>query len=523
MTMPENTDANLTLPCIVAALRADVADEELVLTLVFHPDTRRIGQRAVVPKCSARAPWVVGRRCPDFGSAQEDDAAPLEDQHISRQALQFDYSGGKLLIHRPQGASRCRISGNELYEFTSLGQEELRAGVPLLLGHSIVLLLRLVKVGFPATVTQVGDDLLRGSSVCMQGIREQLALAAASDLDVLIRGETGTGKELAAAIIHRGSARNEQALVSVNMSAIPRELAPAILFGSVRGAFTGADKAMPGYFEQAEGGSLFLDEIGDTSVEVQPQLLRALQQREVQSVGGPVRHVDVRVISATDADIEGRDCGFKAALRHRLGACEVLLPPLREHPEDVGEILLLFLAKSVHEHGRSALLPNAASPAIDIAAWATLFFSFLCYRWPGNVRELANAAQQVVLASTDTPVLTDSLRSTLSGADENTADTAAPPRRTLQDVDDEQFDKAMASCGFEPLGVARQLGVSRTAVYRRIEASGGRYRLANQIPQDELQQALAEHAGNSSAVATQLGVSLHSLRTRLRQLSLDWH
>ena len=521
--MLDNTDTNRTLPAMTAMLRTEVVPEELALTLVFHPDTHRIGQRAVVPKCSATAPWVMGRCSPDFGQGEEHGAAPLLDLHISRRALQFDYSGGQLLLHRLQGASRCRVAGSELYDFTSLGQDELRAGVPLLLGHSIVLLLRLVKVGLPAIVKPVADDFLRGSSPCMQGLREHLATVAASDLDVLIRGETGTGKELAATAIHRASRRNTGPLVNVNMSAIPRELAPAALFGSARGAFTGADRAAPGYFDQAAGGSLFLDEIGDTFAEVQPQLLRALQQREVQSVGGPVRHVDVRVIAATDADIDSHDCGFKAALRHRLGACEILMPALREHPEDVGELLLFFLQKSVHEQGRSALLPHAQSRALDIAAWASLFFSFLCYRWPGNVRELANAAQQLVLASTTTPVLTDSLRSTLSGIGDSNVSSQLPPRRRMQDIENDQFDQAMLSSGFEPLGVARLLGVSRTAVYRRIEASGGRYRLANQIPQDELQSALAEHAGSSRAVAAQLRVSLNSLRNRLRQLPLDWH
>ncbi len=128
-------------------------------------------------------------------------------------------------------------------------------------------------------------------------------------------------------------------------------------------------------------------------------MLRALQQREIQAVGGAIRRVDVRVISATDAVLEGESCDFKAALRHRLGACEIVLPPLREHPEDIGELLLYFLRRSAAEIGRTALLPHAQSPATDIAAWAVLFFSFLCYRWPGNVRELANFAQQVVLAS----------------------------------------------------------------------------------------------------------------------------
>ena len=188
-------------------------------------------------------------------------------------------------------------------------------------------------------------------------------------------------------------------MVSVNMAAIPSELAAAALFGSSRGAFTGADRTTLGYFEQAQGGSLFLDEIGEASLEVQPLLLRALQQREIQVVGGVIRRIDVRVISATDAALDAVGCDFKAALRHRLGAFEIVLPPLREHPEDIGELLLYFLQGSAAEAQRSEVLPHAQSPERDIAAWAILFFRFVSYSWPGNVRELANFAQQIILAS----------------------------------------------------------------------------------------------------------------------------
>jgi len=302
------------------------------------------------------------------------------------------------------------------------------------------------------------------------------------------------------------------------MAAIPSELAAAALFGSARGAFTGADRAVPGYFEQAQGGTLFLDEIGDTSAAVQPLLLRALQQREIQAVGGAIRHVDVRVISATDADLDAETCDFKAALRHRLGACEIVLPLLREHAEDIGELLLHFLHSSAAAAGRPALLPHAQSAASDIAAWAVLFYSFLCYRWPGNVRELANFAQQLVLASAQVPILNDTLRAALATTRGSTP--VAPgqlPRRRMQDISDERFDQAMVTNGCEVQRVARQLGVSRAAVYRRI-AESTRYRLASAIPTDELQRLLLEHGGDSVAVARQLGVSMSSLRSQLRRL-----
>ena len=304
------------------------------------------------------------------------------------------------------------------------------------------------------------------------------------------------------------------------MAAIPSDLAASALFGSARGAFTGASQTVAGYFEQAQGGTLFLDEIGDAAIEVQPQLLRALQEREIQAVGGPIRQVDVRIISATDAALDSQSGDFKAALRHRLGACEILLPPLRQHPEDIGELLLYFLRNSALDAGRTDLLPDVQSAAPDVAAWAMLFLAFLSYQWPGNVRELANYAQQVVLASERTPVMNDILRSAMLAPDSPSSFSGRVKRRKMQDVDKETFNRAMDANDFEVARVAQQLTVSRAAVYRRIEASP-RYRLASEIPQQELQQLMMEEAGDSVSVARQLRVSLNSLRNRLRKLPVE--
>jgi two-component system nitrogen regulation response regulator GlnG len=355
----------------------------------------------------------------------------------------------------------------------------------------------------------------------MSDIREQVARAGSSDLDVLIRGETGTGKELAATAIHRASRRAGAPMVSVNMAAIPSELAASALFGNARGAFTGASQAVLGYFQQAEGGTLFLDEIGDAAPEVQPQLLRALQQREIQAVGGPIRRVDVRVISATDAELDGEGSDFKAALRHRLGACEITLPPLREHPEDIGELLLYFLRESAAAVGRDDFLPDVHSAAPVIATWAVLYFAFLSYHWPGNVRELANFAQQVVLASERTPMLNAHLRAAMMGGGTSaSAFSGRLKRRKMQDIDDDTFEQAMLANDCDVFRVAQQLGVSRAAVYRRIEASP-RYCLASEIPPQDLQRLMEAHAGDTATVARELRVSHNSLRNQLRKLPAE--
>jgi len=521
--MMRRADTDLTLPSIIAVLGGAPAGLDLVLTIIFHADTDRIGHKAVVPLQTGDVPWVLGRRSPEFMGTGGHAPAALDDAHVSRRALQFSYQGKRLTIVRFDSASRCRVGLTELHSSVELRWDALLEGVPLMLGHSIVLMLRLSKRSDKKDQTSGHGDPLRGNSACMEDIRAQVARAAKSDLDVLIRGETGTGKELVATAIHQASGRAGGAMIRVNMAAIPNGLAASALFGSTRGAFTGADRATPGYFEQAQGGSLFLDEIGDASLDVQPLLLRALQQREIQAVGGAIKHVDVRVISATDAALEGEGCDFKAALRHRLGACEIVLPPLHEHPEDIGELLLHFLQRSAAETARAELLPHAQSLARDIAAWAILFFRFVSYRWPGNVRELVNFAQQIVLASEKTPILNENLQLTLLRKNTKAHSVKRlPPRRKIQDIDDDTFDQAMVSNGSEALRVALQLGVSRGAVYRRIKMSP-RYRLATEFSLDELQRVLSEHGGDSMAVARQLQVSVNSLRCHLRNLRLFCH
>ncbi|MDG2045956.1 MAG: sigma 54-interacting transcriptional regulator [Halioglobus sp.] len=518
--MMRRAGTDLTLPSIVAALGGAHAKSDLVLTIIFHADTARIGHKAMVPLRSGDAPWVLGRYSPQFTGTCEQMPAGLDDVYVSRSALQFHYQGKRLMICRFDTASRCRVGSAELHSSVELSRETLFEGIPLMLGHSIVLLLRLTKRGAARHQISAHCASLRGQSDCMETLRQQVARTARSDLDVLIRGETGTGKELIATAIHQSSERASGPMVRVNMAAIPSALAVSALFGSARGAFTGADRTTSGYFEQAEGGSLFLDEIGDVALDVQPLLLRVLEQREIQTVGGPIRRVNVRVIAATDAALAGKDCQLKGALRHRLGACEITLPALHEHPEDMGELLLHFLQCSAAEAKRTELLPHAQSPARDIAAWAILFFRLVRYSWPGNVRELINFAQQIVLASENIPVLNENLQLTLSSKTANAQSAEGSlSRRKIHDIDDETFDQAMVSNGSEASRVALQLGVSRGAVYRRIKRSS-RYRLATEISPGELQRELTRHGGDSRIVAKQLQVSVNSLRCHLRNLRL---
>jgi len=462
----------------------------------------------------------MGRRSPIFERGGELVTGSLGEPHVSRQALALSASGEGILLRRLPASSRCRVAGRELDGEIVLTEAQLHRGVPLLLGHAVVLLLRYMQWSKSGAEPPALDHGMRGSSHYMANLREHIEQVAASDLDVLIRGETGTGKELVAAAIHRASARASGPMVSVNMTAIPQGLAAASLFGSARGAFTGAHKASDGYFTQAEGGSLFLDEIGDTPPELQPQLLRALQEREIQLVGGPVRRADVRIISATDVDIEAEGCGFRAALKHRLGGCEIRLAPLREHPEDIGELSMHYLLNYCEETGTDLELPTQQSAGLELAAWADLFYRFLCYRWPGNVRQLGNFVGQVVVASNRGLKVPDSvdraLRESVPSGPRAMADlNYISERRPIHQVTEDELDRVLEDSGFEVARTARRLGVSRQAVYRRIEASP-RHRLAEQVPLVELQGTMAANGGDVAATALALRVSASGLRARLR-------
>jgi len=522
--MSSSTDADLTLPSVTAALSVEHEQQWLRFTIVYHPDTARIGHTALVPDLLETSSWVMGRRSPVFAGAISCAGAALDERDISRQALALTQVADGIALRRLPGASRCRVMGAGLDDHITLPWEQLRAGVPLLLGHSVVLLLRWGS-GAASAVAESGSGELRGSSPYMNRLREQIEQVGCSGLDVLVRGETGTGKELVAAALHRSSQRASGPMVNVNMAAIPPGLAAATLFGSARGAYTGSTRANAGFFSQADGGTLFLDEIGDTPAEVQPQLLRALQQREIQAVGGGIHKVDVRVVSATDATLEGENCDFSSALRHRLGAVEINLLPLREHPEDIGELLAHFLDSSSRALGRTPVFQAHTSSALETASWAELFYSCLRYDWPGNVRELANCASQVVVASANGCALPDKIRVALQAVtgDGNPAEAGVGPalKRRMGDVDESEFTQALRDSAYEVAKAARLLGVSRQSVYRRMGVSG-QYRLAGQVPQAELERVLSSHGGDTGAAALDLKISLSSLRSRLRGSGLTW-
>ena len=238
-------------------------------------------------------------------------------------------------------------------------------------------------------VNALKGTFLAGKSPAMRRVMDEIRAVAVTDAAVLLTGETGTGKELAARAIHALGPRKDGPFVAVNVAALPKDLVEATLFGHERGAFTGATQSHPGRFETARGGTLLLDEIGELDPGLQVKLLRVLQEGEFERVGGSKTiHCDVRVVAATNRDLREdiRTQRFRQDLYFRLAVVPLALPPLRERLEDVPELVSLFLDRYARKHARPR-------PAVD----EKVLDHFCHYDWPGNVRELEHLIQRLIV------------------------------------------------------------------------------------------------------------------------------
>jgi formate hydrogenlyase transcriptional activator len=304
----------------------------------------------------------------------------------------------------------------------------------------------------------------------MKALLEQVRRVAPSDSTVLIRGETGTGKEGLARRVHAWSPRRERPFVAVNLGALPEGLVESELFGHEKGAFTGALRRRPGRFEQAEGGTIFLDEVGDAPPSVQVRLLRVLQEKELDRVGGtePVR-VDVRVVAATNRDLQARVAAgtFREDLYYRLAVFPVTLPPLRERPEDLRPLVEHFLARHSAQLGRRP-------PEVPEGFWAAL----RPHGWPGNVRELENLVQRALILS---PGDLLELPGPLGGEPARPPSAPAlaePEERPLGTFDDEVrgvIERALEGSGgriYGPHGAAARLGLKPSTLQGKMKRYG---------------------------------------------------
>ena len=300
---------------------------------------------------------------------------------------------------------------------------------------------------------------LSGDSPAMKRVRQAIGQVAATDSTVLILGETGTGKELVARAIHQLSSRRDRLMVSVNCAALSPSVLPSELFGHEAGAFTGATKRRIGRFESAQQGTLFLDEIGEVSPENQVMLLRVLQERTLERVGGnqPIP-IDVRVIAATHQDLAARVAAgtFRADLYYRLNVFPIAVPALRERPEDIADLARHVLRQAGHRMNR---------PFRDFDA-ATLA-RLRGYPWPGNVRELENIVERAAIAATGSNV----------DIDPNWLSTPSPEAEAngFRDVERRTIEEALRRARgriYGPAGAAALLRLKPTTLYGKMRKLG---------------------------------------------------
>jgi two-component system nitrogen regulation response regulator NtrX len=360
------------------------------------------------------------------------------------------------------------VRATKLGAFTFLEKPLTPDGVTLALSGALDL--RLARRDAAALRRELGlAEEMVGESEAMRHLRDLVARVAPTDSRVLITGESGTGKELVAAAIHAGSARRDRAFIRVNCAAIPRDLVESEMFGHERGAFTGATDRRIGRFELSHKGTLFLDEVGDLGQEAQAKLLRAIEAREIERVGGgkPIP-VDTRLIAATNKDLQraSREGAFREDLYFRLNVIPIALPPLRDRAGDIPLLVRHFSVRLRVRTGR--VLPEWSEGAISLLT---------SYRWPGNVRELANIVERLVILHPGQQIGSEDVRRVIAVPDTpehvraiaGSAEAAVGPlAEMLDDYERLLISRALAASGGNVAEAARRLQTDRPNLYRRM-------------------------------------------------------
>jgi transcriptional regulator with GAF, ATPase, and Fis domain len=352
-------------------------------TVVYRQDGSPVIERAQVEICIVEGPdegkrAVIGPE-PLIVGTHARCGLRLSDTSVSRRHVEIAHGEEGLRVRDLESTNGTKAGRNKISDAV------VEVGTTLTLGETKAELTRMVeRIPLPLSRRRRFGDLI-GSSAAMRQIYALLESAAEADATVLLQGETGTGKELAARGLHDHSKRAMEPFVIVDCGAVSPTLIEAELFGHEKGAFTSADRERPGAFERAQGGTLFFDEVGELPLALQPKLLRALEQREIQRIGSSERIlVDVRFVAATNRDLKSEmDAGrFREDLYYRLDVFKVVMPPLREHPEDIPMLVAHFL----RGHEGTTLPQEIVERMTGLG-------------WPGNVRELRNAVERAVVLS----------------------------------------------------------------------------------------------------------------------------
>ena len=307
-------------------------------------------------------------------------------------------------------------------------------------------------------IDDVPETEMIGVSPKMISIYKQISLAAPTDATILIEGETGTGKELIARMVHRMSGRATQAFVPVDCGAIAPSLLESELFGTLKGAYTGADRDRSGVFESADKGTVFLDEIGDIEHGFQLKLLRFLQEREIRPLGSArARKVDVRVVAATNKDVpklveEGK---FREDLWFRLNVVRIQVPPLCERAQDIPLLADYFVKKYNARYSQKTKLLESGVKAMQV------------YSWPGNVRQLQHMMERLSILAPQQRIDSQAVKDAIE-----TMDSRQDSSETLADTESEQIRRVLAACNNNKSRAAKVLGIERKTLYRKLERMG---------------------------------------------------
>jgi two-component system response regulator HydG len=348
--------------------------------------------------------------------------------------------------------------------------------------QSLALENRLLQARLEALQAQGG---IVGASPTMRQTLELVRQVAPSTATILIQGESGTGKELIADAIHHGSARRDRPFIKVNCAALPEPLLESELFGHERGAFTGATARKEGRFELADGGTLFMDEIGELSTAMQAKLLRALQSGEFERVGGTrTIKVDVRLIAATNADlaVRVREKRFREDLYYRLNVITIPIAPLRERQGDIPLLAHHFLRRYAEKNAKS--ITGFAEETLDILQ---------TYPWPGNVRELENVIERAVVLTRATQITPADLPEALVRTDQAARHLVISVGTPLEEVENRLIEETLRYTKGDKTVAAKLLGIATRTIYRRMKGEAG-----NQEP---------ESAGETTATAKSPPVS----------------
>jgi DNA-binding NtrC family response regulator len=424
--------------------------------LVFDGDRAR---RYTLPEDGE---LVIGR------SADSD--LRIEHGSVSRRHARVAVRGGAPLV-----LDLGSHNGTQVNSTATTGETALRSGDVLTVGEIALVYHRVGGPAEPAAEVveerlEIGGQTVIVAEPAMVNVYRVLKQLAATELTVLIGGETGSGKELAALAVHERSRRVGQPFVALNCAAIPIELAESELFGHERGAFSGAVSAKPGLFEAARGGTLFLDEVGELPAVVQAKLLRVLETRKLTRVGDVrERPVDVRLIAATNRDLEAEAAAgrFRWDLYFRLGAATVWLPPLRERPREIRVLAESFLGAAVARMGRA---PLKLTPEVLAA--------FQRYVWPGNIRELRNVIDYLAATTLDDWIELDHLPKRLvpgsspSGGDVTGPVIIKPLAVEVRDLEVSRIRAALEACQGNQTKAAELIGMPRRTFVAKLKQYG---------------------------------------------------